>query len=51
MVIARAIAPSSNIQSVVFAYPQIWVANASGRRPAAGGRFLQVDLEDLFSSR
>lgn len=51
MAIARAIAPSSNIQSVVYAYPQIWVANASGRHPAAGGRFLQVDLEELFSSR
>ena len=51
MAIARAVAPASNIQSVVYAYPQMWVANASGHHPAASRRYLQVDLEDLFSSR
>jgi len=50
MAIASAIAPSSNIQSVVYAYPQLWVASAYRRRPAAWGAYLQVDLEDLFTS-
>ena len=50
MAVAAAIAPSSNIQSVIYAYPQIWVASASGRRPAAQRTYLQVDLEDLFTS-
>lgn len=48
MAIARAIAPGSNIQSVVYAYPQIWVATADGQRPAAHGRYVQIDLDDLF---
>lgn len=48
MAIARAIAPSSNIQSVVYAYPELWVANASKRRPAAMGKFMHLDLADLF---
>ena len=48
MAVARSIAPQSNIQSVVFAYPQIWVANAEGRKPAAQCRFTQVDLAELF---
>ncbi|MDO8729920.1 MAG: C45 family peptidase [Candidatus Omnitrophota bacterium] len=50
MAIASAIAPSSNIQSVVYATPQIWIASAYRRRPAAQGAYLQVDLEDLFTS-
>ena len=49
MAVARAIAPSSNIQSVIYAYPQIWVAAARRRRPAAQGTYLQADLEDLFN--
>ena len=49
MAIARAIAPSSNIQSVVYAYPQIWVASAVRRRPAAQGSYQQVELEELFN--
>ena len=48
MVIARAIAPSSNIQSVVYAYPQMWVANAFGRQPAVMGKYLQFDVPELF---
>lgn len=48
MAIAGAIAPASNIQSVVYAYPQIWVASAYRRRPAARGTYQQVDLEELF---
>jgi hypothetical protein len=48
MTIAKTIAPSTNIQSVIYAYPQIWIANADGRRPAAMGRYVQLDLRDLF---
>ncbi len=48
MAIARAIAPKSNVQSVVYAYPQIWVANAVGRQPAAMGKYLQVDVKELL---
>jgi isopenicillin-N N-acyltransferase-like protein len=49
MAIARAIAPNSNIQSVVFAYPRLWVANAQGNRPAASQRYREIDLRTLFS--
>ena len=49
MAIAQAIAPPSNLQSVVYAYPQIWVASAQGQQPAATGVYQQVNLEDLFS--
>ena len=49
MSIARAIAPSSNIQSAVFAYPELWVATAAGRRPAAMRHYFTVDLRDLFA--
>lgn len=50
MAIARNIAPSSNMQSIVYAYPQIWVAIADGRQPAAEGRYLYLDLKELFES-
>ena len=33
--IARSVAPTSNVQSVVFAWPDLWVANAQGTTPAA----------------
>lgn len=49
MAIARAIAPPSNMQSVVFAYPQMWVANAQGRQPAAAGTYREINLEALLS--
>ncbi len=48
MAVARAVAPPTNIQSVVYAYPQIWVATARGRQPAAEGVYQQVDLDRLF---
>jgi len=48
MAIARAIAPRNNIQSVVYAYPQMWVANAEGRRPAVEGTYQQIDLEGFL---
>jgi len=48
MGIARAIAPSSNMQSVVYAYPELWVATAEGEKPAAAGTYHPVDLEEIF---
>lgn len=48
IVVARAIAPPSNIQSVVYAYPQVWVANAVEDQPAAAGTYLQLDVKDLL---
>ena len=48
MAIARAIAPRNNIQSVVYAYPQMWVANAEGRRSAADGTYQEIDLEGFL---
>ncbi len=48
MAIAKAIAPSSNIQSIVYAYPQLWVANAQQKQPAAMGRYLQLDAKALL---
>ncbi len=48
MGLARAVAPSSNIQSVIYAFPQVWVVNAAGRRPAAHGAYQEIDAEKLF---
>ena len=51
MSIARAIAPKSNIQSVVFSAPWMWVANASGRQPAALRKYIQIDALGLLSDQ
>ena len=50
MQIAKAVAPSSNIQSVIFAWPQVWVANAQGTTPAARTAYHRFDLERLFAT-
>ena len=42
--IAKSIAPDSNIQSVIFAWPEGWVANARGQTPAARTAYHRVDL-------
>ena len=47
--IARAVAPDSNIQSVVFAWPDAWVANAQGRTPAARTTYHRLDVEQLLT--
>ena len=49
MAVARAIAPPSNVQSIVFAYPELWVANARGATPAAQRPYRRYDLTELFS--
>jgi hypothetical protein len=46
--IARSVAPSSNIQSVVFAWPNLWVANAQGLIPAAQTTYHRLDARQLL---
>lgn len=46
--IAQAVAPDSNVQSAIIAWPDLWVANAQGLTPAAQTRYHHVDLERLF---
>ena len=46
--IARAVAPDSNVQSVVFAWPDVWVANAEGRTPAARTSYHRLDAARLL---
>ncbi|MBI4003514.1 MAG: hypothetical protein HY353_00665 [Candidatus Omnitrophica bacterium] len=47
--IAKTVAPNSNVQSVVFAWPEVWVANASGTTPAAQRPYLQLDAQTLLA--
>jgi len=46
--IANTIAPSSNVQSVVFAWPDLWVANAQGTIPAARTPYHRLDAQQLL---
>lgn len=46
--VMKRVAPSSNVQSVVFAWPDLWIANADGRTPAAQRPYEHFDLEALF---
>ncbi|MBI4343369.1 MAG: neutral/alkaline non-lysosomal ceramidase N-terminal domain-containing protein [Candidatus Omnitrophica bacterium] len=48
--IARRVAPDSNVQSVIFAWPELWVANAQGLAPAAQNPYQLFELEQLFST-
>ena len=47
--IAQAVAPDSNIQSVVFAWPEAWIANAHGMIPAARTAYRHLDVAALLS--
>ena len=47
--IAKSIAPDSNVQSVVFAWPEVWIANAEGSTPAARTTYHRLDAEALLS--
>lgn len=47
--IARAVAPDSNVQSVVYAWPDVWVANAQGTTPAARTTYHRLDAEALLA--
>ncbi len=46
--IARSVAPSSNVQSVVFAWPDLWVANAQGTTPAAHTPYHHLNAQQLL---
>ena len=48
--IARKVAPRSNVQSVVFAWPEAWVANAVGLMPAAQTTYHRLDLKRLLAT-
>lgn len=48
--IMRSVAPSSNVQSVVFAWPELWVANAEGLVRAAESGYHRLDLDALFKT-
>jgi len=43
--VAKAVAPDSNVQSVVFAWPEVWVANAQGATPASHTTYHRLDVE------
>ncbi|MBI3316701.1 MAG: neutral/alkaline non-lysosomal ceramidase N-terminal domain-containing protein [Candidatus Omnitrophica bacterium] len=45
--IAREIAPSSNIQSVIYAFPDFWVANAEGNQKAAESRYIKFNWNEF----
>jgi len=47
--IAKTVAPDSNVQSVVFAWPEVWVANAQGTIPAAQRPYLNLDAQTLLA--
>ncbi len=46
--IAKNIAPGSNIQSVIFAFPDFWVANAEDDKRAVDSAYHAFNLEDLL---
>lgn len=49
--IAQSVAPDSNVQSVVFAWPLMRVANAQGTTPAAKTAYREFNLEQLFREK
>jgi hypothetical protein len=49
--IARAVAPGSNVQSVIFAWPDLWVANAHGTTPAVQTTYHRLNAQQLLSER
>ena len=46
--IAKAVAPGSNVQSVLFAWPDLWVANAQGIIPAAQTPYRSLNVAELL---
>ena len=49
--IAQSVAPGSNVQSVIFAWPLMRVANAQGTIPAAKTSYRTFNLEELFARK
>ena len=48
--IAQKVAPPSNVQSVIVAWPELLVANANGLTPAAQTTYHQLDVRRLLES-
>ena len=48
--IAKQVAPGSNIQSVVFAFPKFFVANAKDNLKAADTEYVELNFEELAYS-
>ncbi len=46
--ILQKVAPSSNVQSVIFAWPDLWVANAQATTPAASTPYHYFNIEILL---
>lgn len=46
---AKTIAPDSNVQSVIYAFPEFWVANAKGKRRAVDSEFHRFNLSRLLA--
>ena len=46
LTILKDIAPGSNIQSVIYAFPEFYVANAEGNFRAVDGEYTRFDFED-----
>jgi hypothetical protein len=51
MELARAVAPGSNVQSVIYQYPDFWVANARENLRAAESGYSRFNLKDLFGRK
>lgn len=50
LAIMRAVAPPSNVQSVLFAWPNLWVANAHELAPAATQPYHHFNVHELLES-
>ena len=48
LAIMRAVAPPSNVQSVLFAWPELWVANARDLAPAATQPYHHFNARELM---
>lgn len=48
--IMKAIAPSSNVQSVIFSWPDVLIANAQGMTRAAWTRYHRLNAEELLGT-
>ncbi|MBI4430808.1 MAG: hypothetical protein HY587_03740 [Candidatus Omnitrophica bacterium] len=49
--IAKEIAPASNIQSVLFGYPDVWVANAVGNLRAVETDYTHFNIPELLEKK
>ncbi|MBI4313210.1 MAG: neutral/alkaline non-lysosomal ceramidase N-terminal domain-containing protein [Candidatus Omnitrophica bacterium] len=48
--VAKAIAPPSNVHSIIFAFPQMWVATAEGGARAADQPYVRYDLDSYLKT-